>query len=195
MAVNLQKGQKVDLTKDNIGLSRLVIGLGWDEMPRRRKGFFAKDMAIDCDASAVLLQDKHMLKSSDIVCFRNLTHRSGSVLHLGDNLTGEGDGDDEQIIVDLSRIPEQYNSVIVFVNIFQAAIRSQHFGLIENAFVRVVDGRNDTELCRYNLTDDYANMTAIIFGEIYRHDGEWKFNAIGQGTEDGTIEQVVKRYA
>ncbi|OOB77928.1 MAG: stress protein [Epulopiscium sp. Nuni2H_MBin001] len=195
MAISLQKGQKVDLTKGNSGLSKLVVGLGWDELPRRKKEFFSRDMAIDCDASAALLQNGKLQEASDIVCFRNLTHRSGSVLHLGDNLTGEGDGDDEQIIVDLNRVPSQYSSVIVFVNIYQAYIRKQHFGMIENAFVRVVDARSDTELCRYNLTDDYSNMTAIIFGEIYRNNNEWKFNAIGNGTEDGTIEQVIHRYS
>ena len=113
---------------------------------------------------------------------------------MGDNLTGAGDGDDEQIIVDLASIPQQYDRIVVVVNIYQAVQRKQHFGMIENAFIRIVDARNNTELCKYNLSDDYSNMTAMIFGEIYRHDGEWKFNAMGQATTDPGLGELVNRY-
>ncbi len=195
MSVSLQKGQKVSLSKDNAGLSKVMIGLGWDEVQQKKKGFFsAKPQDIDCDASAFLLIDGKLRDKKDIVYFGNLRHPSGTVQHMGDNLTGAGEGDDEQILVDLAQVPSEYDRIVVVVNIYQAVQRKQHFGLIQNAFIRLVDGRNNTEMCRYNLTDDYSGMTAIIFGEVYRHNGEWKFNAIGQGTADPGIGELANRY-
>ena len=195
MSVSLQKGQKVSLSKDNAGLSKVMIGLGWDEVQQKKKGFFsAKPQAIDCDASAFLLIDGKLRDKKDIVYFGNLRHPSGTVQHMGDNLTGAGEGDDEQILVDLAQVPSEYDRIVVVVNIYQAVQRKQHFGLIQNAFIRLVDGRNNTEMCRYNLTDDYSGMTAMIFGEVYRHNGEWKFNAIGQGTTDPGIGELANRY-
>ena len=126
--------------------------------------------------------------------FGNLQHMSGTVQHLGDNLTGAGEGDDEQIIVDLARIPAQYDRIVLVVNIYQAMQRKQHFGLIENAFIRLVDGKTNREMCKYNLTESYPGMTAMIFGEVYRHNGEWKFSAIGQGTNDPGLGELVNRY-
>ena len=194
MSISLQKGQKVSLTKDNAGLSRVVIGLGWDEVQQKR-GFFApKPQAIDCDASALMLQSGRLVNQGDIVYFGNLRHQTGSVQHMGDNLTGAGDGDDEQIVVDLSSVPAQYDRIVIVVNIYQALQRNQHFGMIQNAFCRLVDARNNTELCKYNLTESYPGMTAMIFGEVYRHNGEWKFNAIGQGTNDPGLGELIKRY-
>ena len=114
---------------------------------------------------------------------------------MGDNLTGAGEGDDEQIVVDLDKIPPQYDRIVVIVNIYHALQKNQHFGMIQNAFIRLVDARNNKEICRYNLTESYPGITAMVFGEIYRHNGEWKFNAIGQGTNDGSISDVAKRYA
>lgn len=196
MSISLQKGQKVSLSKDNAGLSNVLIGLGWDEVPRSKGGFFApKPQPIDCDASVILLQAGKLKKKSDIVYFGNLRHESGTVQHMGDNLTGEGNGDDEQIIVDLSRIPNQYDKIVIVVNIYQAAQRKQHFGLIQNAFCRLVDGNKNTEMCKYNLNENYSGATALIFGEIYRHNGEWKFNAIGQGTNDTALGELANRYA
>ncbi|WP_312653127.1 TerD family protein [Aminipila sp.] len=195
MAVSLQKGQKVSLTKDNAGLNRVIVGLGWDEVPRAKAGFFApKPQTIDCDASVLMLTNGKLLGKEDIVYFGNLGHRSGAVQHMGDNLTGAGDGDDEQIIVDLSRVPEQYDRLVIVVNIYQAVQRRQHFGMIQNAFCRIVDGKVNQELCRYNLTEDYNGMTSMIFGEIYRHNGEWKFNAIGQGTNDPGLGELTKQF-
>ena len=195
MSVSLQKGQKVSLSKDNAGLSKVMIGLGWDEVQQKKKGFFsAKPQDIDCDASAFLLIDGKLRDKKDIVYFGNLRHPSGTVQHMGDNLTGAGEGDDEQILVDLAQVPSEYDRIVVVVNIYQAVQRKQHFGLIQNAFIRLVDGRNNTEMCRYNLTDDYSGMTAVIFGEVYRHNGEWKFNAIGQGTTDPGIGELANRY-
>ncbi len=194
MSVSLQKGQKVSLTKDNAGLSKVIIGLGWDEV-KQKTGFFApKPAPIDCDASAILLQNGHFVNKADLVYFGNLRHASGTVMHMGDNLTGAGAGDDEQIIVDLSMIPQQYDKIILVVNIYQAYQRNQHFGLIQNAFIRLVDGRNNVEMCRYNLTENYSGMTSMIFGEVYRYNGEWKFNAIGQGTTDPGLAELVNRF-
>lgn len=194
MSVSLQKGQKVSLTKERAGLSRVIIGLGWDEAPQKRGLFALKPQAIDCDASAFLLTNGKIVDKLDVVFFGNLKHPSGAVQHMGDNLTGAGDGDDEQIVVDLANVPAQYDRITVVVNIYQAVQRKQHFGMIKNAFIRIVDASNNTELCRYNLTDDYSGMLALIFGEVYRHDGEWKFNAIGQGTTDPGLGELVGRY-
>ena len=195
MSISLQKGQKVSLTKDNAGLSEIIIGLGWDEAPRKKGGLFArKPESIDCDASAILCISVKFRDKADVVYFGNLKHKSGAVKHMGDNLTGAGEGDDEQIIVDLKQVPSEYDKIILVVNIYQAVQRKQHFGMIQNAYIRVVDGRNSTEMCKYNLTDDYSNMTAMIFGEVYRHNDEWKFNALGQGTTDPGLGELVNRF-
>lgn len=140
------------------------------------------------------LRNGKLCANEDIIYFGNLKHPTGTVQHMGDNLTGAGDGDDEQIIVDLASIPQIYDKIVVVVNIYQAVQRKQHFGMIKNAFIRIVDARNNTELCKYNLSDDYSNMTAMIFGEIYRHNGEWKFNAMGQGTTDPGLGELANRF-
>ncbi len=195
MSVSLQKGQKVSLTKDNAGLSKIMAGLGWDEAQKARGGFFApKPKPIDCDASALLLRNGRLCDKSDIVYFGNLAHRTGAIQHLGDNLTGAGDGDDEQILIDLSKIPAEYDRIVIVVNIYQAVQRRQHFGMINNAFIRLVDQRDNKEMLQYSLTDDYSGMTAMIFGEIYRHNGEWKFSAAGQGTNDPGLGELANRY-
>ena len=195
MAINLQKGQKVSLTKDNAGLSNILVGLGWDEAPRAKVGFFApKPQPIDCDASAIMLKNGKLCNKADLIYFGNLSHRTGTVQHLGDNLTGAGEGDDEQILIDLSLVPMEYDRIVIVVNIYQAYKRKQQFGMIQNAFIRLVDARNNMEICRYNLTDNYQGMTAMIFGEIYRHNGEWKFNAIGQGTTDDGLSTLANRF-
>lgn len=194
MSVSLQKGQKVSLSKDNVGLSKVVVGLGWDEVKQKRGLFAPKAQAIDCDASAFLLKDGHLIDKADIVFFGNLQHRSRTVQHMGDNLTGAGEGDDEQIIVDLANIPAEYDRIVIVVTIYEAMKRNQHFGMIENAFIRLVDARNNKEMCKYNLTENYSGMTAMIFGEVYRYNGEWKFNAIGQGTNDAGVGELANRF-
>lgn len=195
MSVSLQKGQKVSLSKEHAGLSKMMVGLGWDEAQRAKGGFFApKPKPIDCDASALLLKNGRLCDKSDIVYFGNLGHKTGAIQHLGDNLTGAGEGDDEQILVDLGQIPAEYDRIVVVVNIYQAVQRKQHFGMIQNAFIRLVDQRNNSEMCKYNLTEDYSGMTAMIFGEIYRHNGEWKFSAVGQGTTDPGLGELANRY-
>ena len=194
MPINLQKGQKVSLTKGNPSLKKLIVGLGWDEVNVKR-GFFApKPQAIDCDASAIVLTNGKLMYKEDLIYFGNLRHPSGSIVHMGDNLTGAGDGDDEQIVIDLNSVPQDIDKVVFVVNIYDAYKRKQNFSMIQNCFIRIVDARGNKEICRYNLSDNYDGMTAMIFGEVYRHNGEWKFNAIGQGTADGNLGELAKRY-
>ncbi|WP_305766929.1 TerD family protein [Candidatus Epulonipiscium viviparus] len=193
MAVSLQKGQKISLTKERPGLSQVIIGLGWDAK-NQKASLFSKTKPFDCDASILALSNKKLTNNSDVIYYGNLSHPSGAITHLGDNLTGDGDGDDEQIIVDFSKMPPSLDSLIVVVNIYQSTERKQHFGNVKNAFIRIVDPKNNIELCRYNLTDDYSNLTALIFGELYKKDSEWRFNAIGQGTTDPTLNSLIKKY-
>ena len=201
MSVSLQKGQKVSLTKEGqSGLNRVIVGLGWDEAKPAGKGglfgslFSGATQAIDCDASVIMLQGGKLVDKRDIVYFGNLNHRSGAVRHMGDNLTGAGEGDDEQIAIELERVPGEYDRIVFVVNIYQAVERRQHFGMIRNAFIRIADARNDQELCRFNLSENYDGMTAMIFGEAYRYNGEWKFNAIGQATTDPGLSELCRRY-
>ena len=199
MSISLQKGQKVSLSKDNAGLAHVIVGLGWDEVQKPSGGFLksmfsSEPQAIDCDASAILLKNGKLAHKDDLVYFGNLRHPSGTVIHQGDNLTGAGDGDDEQIVIDLSKVPQDYDRIVIVVTIYQAVKRRQNFGMIENAFIRLVDARNNNAMCKYNLTDNYSGMTAMIFGEVYRHNGEWKFNAIGQGTNDPGLNELIRRY-
>lgn len=195
MSVNLQKGQKVELRKNNGGtLRRVMVGLGWDEV-RQKRGFFApKPQDIDCDASAILCINGHLKNAADLVFYNNLSHRSGAVRHMGDNLTGAGEGDDEQIMVDLTALPSEYDKIVFTVTIYQARERGQHFGLIQNCFIRICDAETGQEICKYNLSENYNNMTAMVFGELYRYNGSWKFNAIGQPTTDNSISDMAKRF-
>ncbi|MER1986384.1 MAG: TerD family protein [Solibacillus sp.] len=204
MSINLQKGQRIDLTKGNAGLNELLIGLGWDpvEQPKSGGGFLgglfggggSKAANVDCDASVILLKNDRLASREDVVYFGNLNVLNGAVAHAGDNLTGAGEGDDEQIIVKLKSIPAEYNRLIFVVNIYDAANRNQHFGMIQNAFIRIVDNTTRQELLKYSLTDNYADQRTLITGEIYRHGNEWKFAAIGTGTQDNSIGEVVKQY-
>lgn len=198
MSISLKKGQKVSLTKESAGLSNVLVGLGWDAV-ESKKGFLASLFGtqaadIDCDATAILLNDGKFCDKSDVVYFGNLEHKSGTVRHMGDNLTGDGEGDDEQILIDLSKVPAEYDRIVIVVNIYDCIKRKQEFGMIKNAFIRIVDGKTNREMCKYDLSEDYSGMTAMIFGEIYRHNGEWKFNAIGQGTKDTSISELCRHY-
>ena len=180
MAVSLTKGQKVDLTKGNPGLSKLLIGLGWDVNK------YDGGSAFDLDAAAFLLSGAGKVSGdADFVFYGNLKHASGSVEHMGDNLTGEGEGDDEQIKVDLSAVPASVEKIDFTVTIYEAEERRQNFGQVSNAFIRVVDESTGTELIRYDLGEDFSIETAVVVGEIYRNNGEWKFNAIGSGFQGG----------
>ena len=189
MPINLSKGQKVSLTKGNPGLKNIMIGLGWDV------NAFDSGADFDLDAACFMADDSGRCPSErEFIFYGNLEHSSGAVKHMGDNLTGGGDGDDEQIVIDLAAIPPQYDRIVIVVNIYQAIERKQHFGMIQNAFARIVDQRTNQELCKYNLTDNYSGQLALIFGEVYRHNGEWKFNAIGQGTQDPGIGELAGRF-
>ena len=200
MGVNLQKGQKVNLKKsDGQALSRIRIGLGWDPVEQKKGGLFGSIFGgsapdIDCDASVIVCKGGRLSGKKDIVYFGNLKHSSGAIVHTGDNLTGEGEGDDEQILVDLTAVPQDYDKLVFVVNIYDCESRKQDFGMIVNAFIRICDENTGEEFCRYNLSESYAGMTAMIFGEIYRYNGEWKFNAIGQGTKDTGLSALAKRY-
>lgn len=202
MSVNLQKGQKVDLTKGNSSLNKIIVGLGWDEKKKESgKGLFGALFSgggttqnIDCDASAIMCKNGKVSNEKDLIYYGNLQHKSKSVIHMGDNLTGAGDGDDEQITVELSKVPEEYDRVVIVVNIYDVLKRKQHFGMIENAFIRIVDSRTNTELCKYNLSENYDDMYAMVFGELYRHNNEWKFNAIGEATKDAGIGELINRF-
>ncbi len=199
MSVNLKKGEKISLVKPGSGLKKVRVGLGWDEAPRKHGLFAPKPRDIDCDASVILCGEDGRTVSQDIngccVYFGNLRHSSGAIVHAGDNLTGGGEGDDEQITVDLSLIPPGIARLVFVVNIYDAGVRRQHFGMIRNAFIRLVDLGGNTEICRFNLTEDYTGMTGLVVGEIYRRGGEWKFNAIGQGVAEASrLSSLVDLY-
>lgn len=180
MPVNLQKGQKVSITKGNPGLTKVVVGLGWDVNQFDTGGDF------DLDAAAFLLTESGKVsKSEDFVFFSNLKHPSGSVEHLGDNLTGAGDGDDEQIKINLSLVPDTITKIVFTVTIYEPEQRRQNFGQVNNAFIRIMNEANGEELLRYDLGEDFSIETAAVFGELYQNNGEWKFNAIGSGYQGG----------
>lgn len=196
MAISLVKGQKVDLTKGNAGLSKVIVGLGWD--PAEVKGGFfglKKAANVDCDASALLLDANGKLSGEkNLVCFYNKQSGCGTVVHTGDNITGEGDGDDEQIIVQLDRVPANIEKILCVVNIYECESRRQDFGMIKSAFIRIVNPSNNQELIRFNLTENYGGKTALVVGELYRNNGEWKFNAIGEGTHAPHIDILARKY-
>ena len=180
MSVNLVKGQKLNLSKEVTGLSKVVVGLGWDAAKR---GFFGSPANIDCDASAIILGSDDKYK--DVVYYGNRSGANNCVYHHGDNLTGDGDGDDEQITVDLANMENAVGKIVFVVNIYACEQRKQDFGMIKNAFIRLVDSSTGKEICRYNLSENYSGKTAMIFAEVYKKDNEWKFNAIGSGFQGG----------
>lgn len=180
MPINLTKGQKVDLTKGNPGLKNIMVGLGWDV------NAFDGGSDFDLDAAAFMAgADGKCPTEKEFIFYGNLSHESGAVNHMGDNLTGEGEGDDEQIQIDLSKIPANIEKVAFTVTIYDADNRRQNFGQVSNAFIRIVDEATNTELIRYDLGEDFSIETAVVVGELYRHNGEWKFNAIGSGFQGG----------
>lgn len=180
MPINLSKGQKVDLTKKNPGLKNIMVGLGWDV------NAFDSGADFDLDAAAFMLGSNGKCPTEkEFIFYGNLEHMSGAVKHMGDNLTGEGDGDDEQIEVTLPDIPANVDRVAFTVTIYDAEPRRQNFGQVSNSYIRIVDADTNTELIRYDLGEDFSIETAVVVGELYRHNGEWKFNAIGSGFQGG----------
>ena len=179
MAISLQKGGNISLSKEAPSMTKMVLGLGWDV--RATDG-----SAFDLDASAFLLNASGKVRSdADFIFYNQAKSADGSVEHTGDNRTGEGDGDDEAIVVDLTRVPADVEKVAVAVTIHDAEARNQNFGQVSSAYIRCVNESNNTEVARYDLSEDASVETAMIFGEIYRHNGEWKFKAIGQGFKGG----------
>lgn len=180
MPINLTKGQKVSLTKGNPGLKKILVGLGWDTNAFCSGGDFDLDVTVFMvDASGKCPTEK------EFIFYGNLEHPSESVKHLGDNLTGAGEGDDEQIQIDLSLIPSNIERIAFTVTIYDADKRRQNFGQVSNSFIHIMDEVNGTELIRYDLGEDFSIETALVVGELYKHNGEWKFNAIGSGFQGG----------
>ncbi len=179
MGVSLSKGGNVSLTKEAPGLTAVTVGLGWDVRSTTGTDFDLDASAILVDASGKVTGDK------DFVFFNNLASSDGSVKHLGDNLTGAGEGDDEQVDVDLAAVPATVDKIVFPVSIYDAESRSQSFGQVRNAFIRIVNKAGGAELARYDLSEDASTETAMVFGELYRNGADWKFRAVGQGYASG----------
>jgi tellurium resistance protein TerD len=179
MSISLAKGGNISLSKEEPGLTKILIGLGWDTRTTDGADF-------DLDASAFLLNDSGRVRSdADFIFYNQLRSADGSVEHTGDNRTGEGDGDDEALTVDLTRVPADITKIAIAVTIHDAEARRQNFGMVQNAFIRIVDDVSQREITRYDLAEDYSVETAMTFGEVYRHGADWKFRAVGQGYQGG----------
>lgn len=188
MAITLTKGQKIDLTKGNPALKKVVIGLGWDTNK------YSGGHDFDLDASVFLVGSNGKTNhDEDFIFYNNLESRNKAVIHTGDNRTGEGDGDDEQIILEFDKMPADVERMAVTVTIYEALERGQNFGQVSNAYVHVLDESNGKELIRYDLGEDFSIETALVVCEIYRHNGEWKFSAVGSGFEGG-LAALCKNY-
>lgn len=199
MTINLKKGQRISLSKEAPGLTKLMCGLGWNVAKKSGGGIFGifdSTQDFDLDSSALCLDKNDKLRAKqDVIYYGNLKHKSGAIIHQGDNLTGAGDGDDEVILVDLTKIPQNISKIVFAINIYKCIQRKQHFGLVENAFVRLVDGINNKELARYNLSgENYGNMTGMVLAEIYRHNDEWKMAAIGNGLKADSLQDIIRNY-
>lgn len=212
MTINLTKGQKIDLTKNNPGLAVLKVGLGWEPNIGRSGEIKSKSLLssltrrisegtekirganFDLDSSIFLVDANE--KRVDTVYYGHLDGPNGCIKHHGDNLTGRGTKgtDKENITVDLTKIPSNVNKLVFVVNIYECKSRNQHFGMVEDAFIHINDANTGNELCRFNLTDDYNNKTALMVGEIYRYSGEWKFYAVGEGTNDVSLSEMSNKY-
>jgi len=180
MSVILAKGQRVDLTKGRPSLKNILVGLGWDF------NHYDGEAEFDLDASVFMTKENGKVGADgDFIFYGNLEHRSKSVVHMGDNRTGEGDGDDEEIKVKLYEVPSEYTSLAITVTIYDADTRLQNFGMVGNAYVRVLDEDTGEELLRFDLSEDFSTETALVVAEIYKHNGEWKFKAVGSGYNGG----------
>ncbi|MGS2745169.1 TerD family protein [Halomonas sp. LS-001] len=187
MALSLSKGGNISLSKSDPGLKNILIGLGWDERATSGNDF-------DLDASVFMVNSESKVRSdADFIFYGQLKSADGSVVHTGDNRTGEGEGDDEAIEVNLDGVPADIQRLVVTVTIHEADNRKQNFGMVQNAFIRVVNNDTSNEIVRYDLSEDYSTETALEFGEVYRHNGEWKFRAVGQGYAGGLLA-MCQRY-
>ncbi|MFT8321036.1 MAG: TerD family protein [Bacillus sp. (in: firmicutes)] len=180
MAISLSKGQKVDLTKGNPGLTKVVVGVGWDVNK------YDGGTDFDLDSSIFLLGDNGKVTSEqDFVFYNNTTGANGAVVHSGDNRTGAGDGDDEQVVIELAAVPASIQRITFTITIHDGENRNQNFGQVSNSYVRILNEQNNEELIRYDLGEDFSIETALVVGELYRHNNEWKFSAIGSGYQGG----------
>ena len=187
MAISLQKGGNVNLSKEAPGLVNLKVGLGWDTRATDGAGF-------DLDGAVFLLKSSGKVRSDgDFIFYNNLKSSDGSVVHSGDNTTGQGDGDDESVTIDLSKVPADVDKVVLAVTIHDAETRRQNFGMVGKAFIRCINGANSSEIARYDLSEDGSTEAAMIFGEVYRNGADWKFRAIGQGFAGG-LGPLAKNY-
>lgn len=195
MAINLTKGQRISLTKEDPSLKQIMCGLGWDVAPKSG-GFFGGNKQFDLDSSILCLDaEKKLTDVKNIIYFGNLRHSSSAIAHQGDNLTGAGEGDDEIINIDLPLIPSSIVYLVFAINIYKCNERRQDFGMVNNAFVRLVNRTSKKELARYNLSgNEYQGMTAMILAEVYRHNDEWKMAAVGNGFKVGTLADIAKLY-
>jgi tellurium resistance protein TerD len=179
MSVSLQKGGNVSLSKSVPGLNQILVGLGWDARTSAGEAF-------DLDAVAFMLTDNGKVRDDkDFIFFHNLLSKCGSVSHSGDNRVGAAEGDDEDIKIELPKVPEYVSKILIAVDIYEAKEKGLNFGQVSNAFMRVVNNSNSSEIARFDLTEDYSTETTLIFGEVYKHNGEWKFRAVGQGFSGG----------
>lgn len=188
MSVSLTKGERVSLTKDRPSLNKILVGLGWDV------NHYDGESNFDLDASVFMTKTNGKVgNDGDFIFYGNLAHSTKSVVHTGDNRTGEGNGDDEVIKVKLNEIPSDYTHLAVAVTIYDAQTRLQNFGMINNAYIRIVDEEKDEELLRYDLSEDFSTETALVVAEIYKHNGEWKFKAVGSGYNGG-LQTLCSQY-
>jgi len=188
MGITLKKGEKINLTKGNPGLKNIKLGLGWDI------NNFDSGYDYDLDVSVFMVGESGRVeRDEDFVFYNNLKHISGALEHLGDNRTGEGDGDDEEILVDLKLMPNHIQKIAVAVTIYEAKERRQNFGQVSNSYIRVLNSENDEEILRYDLGEEFSIETAIVACELYKYNGEWKFSAVGSGFEGG-LEALCKNY-
>lgn len=186
MAITLQKGGNVNLTKTDPNLRELLVGLGWDTRTSDGAGF-------DLDASLFMVQENGKVRSdADFIFYNQLTSTCGSVEHTGDNKTGAGEGDDEALKIKLAAVPPAITRLVIAVTIHDATVRKQNFGMVQAAFVRIVNLETNTEIARFDLSEDYSTETAMVFAELYRHNGEWKFKAVGQGYTAGLAALAIQ---
>lgn len=195
MAINLKKGQRISLTKEDPSLKQIMCGLGWDVAPKTG-GLFGTNKQFDLDSSVICLNtDKKLTDVKNIIYFGNLRHSSSAIAHQGDNLTGAGEGDDEIINIDLPLIPADIAYLVFAINIYKCNERKQDFSMVDNAFVRMVNRTSNKELARYNLSGrSYQGMTGMILAEVYRYNDDWKMAAVGNGFKVATLADIAKLY-
>ncbi|MEH7109442.1 TerD family protein [Bacillus sp. JJ1764] len=200
MAINLQRSQRVNLTQRNPGLSEIIVSLGWNPV-LNNGGLFGALFGIgdlpniDCDASVIMLgKNDRLLQNKDVIYFGNLSSHDGSVQHSGDSLTGSEEGEDECIKIDLNKVPSTIQKLVFVVTIYEPIKRQQHFGMIKNAFIKIVNATNQQELLHFNITEDFAEKTSLLVGELYRDETSWKFSAIGEGIRAANLSEVVRIY-